>query len=224
MTVPVVALVGVRHRYGNGPWVLDGVDLAVWPGEAVAVTGPSGSGKTTLLSILGLLTDPTSGEVKVGGKPAPSASRRRDRLRAGWFAWVFQTVNVLGHRSAVDNAALGLLARGVPRPTASRQAQAALAAVGLADRVDTPVVDLSGGELQRVCIARAAAAAPKVLLADEPTGQLDHATSLTVLDALWAARRPETALVVATHDPQVAERCDRILQLIDGQLVDGTVR
>ncbi|HHC08740.1 MAG TPA: ABC transporter ATP-binding protein [Actinobacteria bacterium] len=219
-TTAPVSLVGVRHRYGRGPWVLDGVDLTVESGEAVAVMGPSGSGKTTLLSILGLLTAPTDGEVLVAGEPA--GTRRRGRLRAEWFTWVFQTVNVLGHRSALDNAALGLLARGVPRPVASRRAREALAAVGLASRADAPVVELSGGELQRVCIARATAAAPRVILADEPTGQLDHATSLTVLDALWAARRPETALVVATHDPEVAGRCDRVLGLVDGRLTERT--
>lgn len=222
MSIPV-ALVGVRHRYGNGPWVLDEVDLEMRAGESVAVMGPSGSGKTTLLSIVGLLTDPVEGTVLLGGRPAPGTSRRRDRLRATWFSWVFQTVNVLGHRSAQDNAALGLLARGVPRPEAKLVTVEALTQVGLADRADRAVVDLSGGELQRVCIARAVASAPRVLLADEPTGQLDHMTSLKVLDALWAARRPETALVVATHDPMVAERCDRILQLIDGRLVDEQV-
>ncbi len=214
-----VALEGVWHRYGSGPWVLEGLDLEVAAGEAVAVMGPSGSGKTTLLSIVGLLTEPTRGRVRLGGVPVPR-SRRRDRLRAGWFAWVFQTVNVLGHRTAEDNTALGLLARGVPREEATRQARAALGQVGLAERAGSPVVDLSGGELQRVCIARAVAAAPKVVLADEPTGQLDHATSVRVLDALWAARRPDTALVVATHDPQVAERCGRILRLVDGRLIE----
>ncbi len=215
-----VALEGVWHRYGSGPWVLEGLDLEVGAGEAVAVMGPSGSGKTTLLSIAGLLTEPTRGRVRLGGVPVPRSQRRRDRLRAEWFAWVFQTVNVLGHRTAEDNTALSLLARGVPRGEATRQARAALGAVGLADRAGSPVVDLSGGELQRVCIARAVAAAPKVVLADEPTGQLDHATSLRVLDALWAARRPDTALLVATHDPQVAERCDRILRLVDGRLIE----
>jgi ABC-type lipoprotein export system ATPase subunit len=218
-----VALRGVSHRYRSGPWVLDSVHVDIGVGETVAVTGPSGSGKTTLLSILGLLTDPTGGTVLVGGQPLPRSRRARDRLRAVWFSWVFQTVNVLGSRTALDNAALGMLAQGVPRPVGAERAQAALGQVGLADRAVSSVVDLSGGELQRVCIARAVAAAPRVVLADEPTGQLDHHTSLQVLDALFGARRPETALVIATHDPTVAERCDRIVRLIDGHTVEGSV-
>lgn len=216
-----LALEGVSHRYGSGPWVLQDIDVAVAEGEAVAVMGPSGSGKTTLLSIMGLLTTPTGGAVRLGGASALAYTRRRDHARAAWFSWVFQTVNVLGHRTALDNAALGLLARGVRRPEANRIAKAALDAVGLANRADDPVVNLSGGELQRVCIARAVAATPRVVLADEPTGQLDHVTSLYVLDALWAARRPETALVVATHDPHVAGRCDRIIRLVDARAVNS---
>jgi len=221
MTITALRLEGVSHRYGTGPLVLNNIDLAVTPGESVALMGPSGSGKTTLLSIMGLLTVPTAGSVMIDDRSVPRRGRPRDWVRAESFSWVFQTVNVLGSRTAQDNAALSLLARGVPRRQASRSADEALAAVGLAERATDRVVELSGGELQRVCIARAVASIPRFVLADEPTGQLDHATSLQVLDALWAARRPATALVVATHDPMVAQRCDRVVNLIDGHVVEA---
>lgn len=216
-------VVDVSHKYGNGPLVLDHVDIFVGTGEAVALMGPSGSGKTTLLSIMGLLTRPMSGLVAVDGSSLPIGGRRLDAARAALFSWVFQTVNVLGLRTAADNAALGLLARGVPRSRATEQADTALSAVGLADRNRAVVAELSGGELQRVCIARAMAAMPRFVLADEPTGQLDHATSELVVDAMWGARHSDTALVIATHDPMVAERCDRIIGLVDGHAVDQGV-
>lgn len=215
-----LTLEGVSHRYGRGPLVLNGIDATFGAGETVALMGPSGSGKTTLLSICGLLTDPTSGVVLVDGEPISGTGRHRDRLRSELFSWVFQTVNVLGTRTARDNTALGLLARGTPRAEASRAADEALAAVGLMDRATDRVTDLSGGELQRVCVARAMASVPRFVLADEPTGQLDHATSVLVLDALWAARDPDTTLIIATHDPVVAQRCERVINLIDGIVIE----
>ena len=220
MTESGLRVGSVSHRYGKGTLVLDNIDMFVASGEAVALMGPSGSGKTTLLSIMGLLTRPASGFVAVDGSRLPQRGRRLDAARAGLFSWVFQTVNVLGQRTVTDNAALGLLARGVPRGQAAEQANTALAAVGLAGRNLADVAELSGGELQRVCIARAMAAVPRFVLADEPTGQLDHATSELVVDALWEARHSDTALVIATHDPTVAQRCDRVIRLVDGQAID----
>lgn len=220
MNQPGLHVRDVSHRYGKGPLVLDHVDIFVATGEAVALMGPSGSGKTTLLSIMGLLTRPVSGSVAVDGVPLARRGRRLDAARGELFSWVFQTVNVLGQRTATDNAALGLLARGMPRSRATEQADTALSAVGLAGRNRAVVSELSGGELQRVCIARAMAAMPRLVLADEPTGQLDHATSELVVDALWEARYSDTALVIATHDPMVAKRCDRVIRLVDGHAVD----
>jgi len=211
---------GVSHRYGTGPLVLDQVDISVASGEAVALMGPSGSGKTTLLSIMGLLTRPSSGVVTVDGDTLPQRGRTQDAARAELFSWVFQTVNILGQRTATDNAALGLLARGVARSSATERADTALSAVGLVGRNRSLVSELSGGELQRVCIARAMAATPRFVLADEPTGQLDHATSELVVDAMWDARHPDTALIIATHDPMVAERCDRVVHLMGGRAED----
>jgi ABC-type lipoprotein export system ATPase subunit len=219
--MPGLTLEGIAHRYWRGPLVLDGIDATFRAGETVALMGPSGSGKTTMLSICGLLTQPTSGTVSIDGEPVSTRGKDRDRLRAELFSWVFQTVNVLGTRSARDNTSLGLLARGIPRPEASRASDVALRAVGLAQRAADRVNDLSGGELQRVCIARAMAAAPRFVLADEPTGQLDRTTSDLVLDALWAARDPGTTLIIATHDPTVARRCDTIINLVDGTIQES---
>jgi len=210
---------GIGHAYRPGQWVLSEVSLDVQAGESVALLGPSGSGKTTLLSILGLLQTPTHGRVLIDGEAR--SARQAGRLRAELFAWVFQTVNTLRRRTALDNAAVGLLARGVGREESNRLAAEALAAVGLGEMGAVPVERLSGGELQRVCIARAVAARPRFLLADEPTGQLDRSTSDRVLEALWAARLPETALVIATHDLDAASRCDRVVQLVDGHVMSA---
>jgi ABC-type lipoprotein export system ATPase subunit len=213
---PALELVGISHRYGRGPTVLHDVHLSVDAGNTVALMGPSGSGKSTLLAIAGLLTTPSSGEVRVDGTRVPKSDSGRSRLRTERYSWVFQTVNVFGARTAQDNVEVGLLAQGTPRREARKRAGEALTAVGLADHRNKPVRTLSGGEVQRVCIARATALRPLIILADEPTGQLDRGTSDAVLDALWEARHPDTVLVVATHDPEVAHRCDRVIQLVDG--------
>ena len=215
-----LAVAGAGHRYSErGPAVLSGVSLTIAPGESVALMGPSGSGKTTLLGILGLLFSPSEGEVLLDGSAIPR--RRRTALRAGSFAWVFQGTNVLPRRSALDNAALGLLARGVSLAEAEAAAAAALAAVGVGQLAAKPANTLSGGELQRVCVARAIAARPRFILADEPTGQLDHANTEGVVEALVASRPPGTAVIIATHDPEVAAHCDRIIRLRDGRVVEG---
>ena len=214
-----LSLRGVGHAYVPGRWVLRGVDVEIGAGESVALVGPSGSGKTTLLSIIGLLQQPSEGTVSLDGRQVSDGGRGRSGLLGEVFAWVFQSVNTLRHRSALDNTALGLLARGLRRRDAESVAAEALDRVGLAGFEHAPVETLSGGELQRVCIARAVAARPRFLLADEPTGQLDRSTSDRVLDALWQARLPETAIIVATHDPDAAARCDRVLRLIDGRVV-----
>jgi ABC-type lipoprotein export system ATPase subunit len=179
--------------------------------------GPSGSGKTTLLGILGLLFTPSQGGVLLDG--APVSHRRRTALRASAFAWVFQGANVVSHRSALDNAALGLLARGARVREAEEAARAALDAVGIGQLAGKAANTLSGGELQRVCVARAIAARPRFILADEPTGQLDHANTEGVIQALIGNRPDGAAVVIATHDPEVAAHCDRIVRLRDGVVV-----
>lgn len=213
-----LTLEGISKRYTDERLVLDGVDLDVRNGETVAIMGPSGSGKTTLLSIIGLLLDPSSGRVLVDGDPAPKRERQRHLIRTQTFGWILQTVNVIGRRTAADNVAIPLLSAGAGRRLGMETAMFALAKVGLADQADTPVRLLSGGEVQRVCIARALAHRPSYLLCDEPTGQLDHHTSLEVLDALWELLSATgSTLVVATHDPTVANSCGRVVDLVDGK-------
>jgi putative ABC transport system ATP-binding protein len=212
----------VGHTYnGSGEWVLRDIFLTMRPGEAVALLGPSGSGKTTLLSIIGLLLEPTRGQIVLDGRVLTGRRQRARGLQLEAFAWIFQTMNMLSRRTALDNTVVGLLAKGEARGPAEQVAAAALASVGLGHLAGSPVHQLSGGELQRVCIARAVAAHPRFLLADEPTGQLDHATSADVLDALWSARHPDTAMVIATHDLEVSSRCDRAIRLVDGRLEEA---
>jgi ABC-type lipoprotein export system ATPase subunit len=214
-----LTLRNVAHRYAAGlPWVVRGIDLEVADGESVALMGPSGSGKTTLLSILGLLTHPAEGEVLLDGEPITN-SRAASGLRTTQFSWVFQTANALLRRSAVENAALQLLARGAAPEGAHKIARIELERVGVGHLAGRPARLLSGGELQRVCIARALAAAPRWILADEPTGQLDHATTLEVGSALIENRPIGTSVILATHDPEVAARCERIVRLVDGAIV-----
>ena len=217
-----LAVRDVTHRYepGGSP-VLDDISFTFPAGRSIAIVGPSGSGKTTLLTILGLLIAPTSGAVELDGAPLARRGGRRARLRADIFGWVFQTVNVLARRSVEDNAMLGLLARGTDRERARVEASAALERVGLGSFASRAARSLSGGELQRLCIARALAVRPRFLLADEPTGQLDHATSDAVIEALLMGRDPGTTVVIVTHDLHVASQCDLTLSISDGRLQLG---
>ncbi len=197
---------------GRAP-VLHEVQLDVRVGESVAVVGPSGSGKTTLLALLGGLLRPGSGRVFV--------ERADEQLPvANHVSWVLQTVNVLSDRSVLDNVAVGTFADGLDRGAAATRAHAALDAVGLAGTADRAVRTLSGGEAQRVVIARAAVSDRPVLLADEPTGQLDQDTSAHVIDALLRSAA-DKIVVVVTHDPAVAARCSRTLKLGAAQLLAG---
>jgi len=204
---------GVAHRYGNGPMVLIDVDLVVEPGDTIAVVGPSGSGKTTLLSIMGGLLRPFKGEAVLDG-----FVMGREEPPPGSLSWIFQTINLLGRRTAIDNVALGLLALGAELHEARARARILLEAVGLKGIEDRPAMTPSGGESQRVGVARALVGEPRYVLADEPTGQLDRSTSLVVADALFGARPAGTAIVVASHDPLLAERCRRRYEIVDGHL------
>ena len=210
----------VTHRYGPAsPPVLRGLSFVFPEDCSLAVVGPSGSGKTTLLAIAGLLLAPSEGEVRIDGKEVSRG--QAGELRTRLFGWVFQTVNVLSGRSVEDNAMLSLLARGTREEDARAAAQGALATVGLGEFGERRANSLSGGELQRLCIARAVAAKPRFLLADEPTGQLDGATTERVTRALIEGRPKGTTLLMVTHDPLVAAQCDLTLALQDGQLSIG---
>ena len=192
--------------------VLSSAHLVVDEGETVAVLGPSGSGKSTLLSVLGGLIQPTRGTAHV-----ETSDGSQVRMREA-CAWVLQTVNVLPERSALANVAIAGMASGLSRRAAMGDAALRLSAVGLDDRAQEPARVLSGGELQRVVIARALASRRPFILADEPTGQLDRATSDAVLDALFNSTCG-AGVVVVTHDPVVAERCGRVVRIDDGVAV-----
>ena len=203
----------VAHRY-DGDFVLEDVSLQITPGSTLAITGPSGSGKTTLLSIIGGLLDPTRGTVTIDGR------RVKDSDMSTTFAWVFQTTNLLPRRSVKDNVAFGRLQHGDRRRSADAAAVEALGAVGLEDKVDRPAYSLSGGETQRVGIARAVASGAPWILADEPTGQLDRRTSDEIADLLVDARRSDQAVIIATHDLVLARRCDSRLRIENGRLME----
>lgn len=207
----------------DGPTVraLDGVSVAVARGEVVGIAGPSGSGKSTLLHLLAALETPTSGTVRLGGVDVSELGERgRARLRLDHVGVVFQRFHLLPALSARANVALPLVEQGVGKGTRRERASARLETVGLDDRTSHKPGQLSGGEQQRVAIARALVTEPDVVVADEPTGELDAATSEQVLSAL-AAVAEDRAVVVASHDEQALGTCDRMLRLRDGRLVEG---
>lgn len=204
---------GVGHQYRTGRPVLADVNLRIGSGDTVAFVGPSGSGKTTLISILGGLLRPTDGEVVLDGAPVSHRG-----FPPATVAWVFQTANLFGHRTAMDNVAIGAYGRGSPPQEAAATAERVLADVGLKGFAARRANTLSGGEAQRVGIARALASQPRFVLADEPTGQLDAETSRQIQATLLDARPADTALVLATHDLEFAARCERVFTIRNGCL------
>ena len=216
---PVLELAGVTRIYPGSPPVraLAGVDVAIHPGERVAVLGPSGSGKSTLLHVLGTLERPTSGTVRVTGRDVSSLSDAEvSAVRGHRLGFVFQQFHLLDHLDAVGNVTLGLLYRGGAARLRRRAAVGARERVGLGHRLAHRPPALSGGERQRVAIARAVAGRPAVLLADEPTGNLDTATGEGIIALLRDLAHDGTALVVVTHDPGIAAAMDRRLEMRDG--------
>jgi predicted ABC-type transport system involved in lysophospholipase L1 biosynthesis ATPase subunit len=216
-------LEGVHHAYeraGELIPVLQGADLEVRAGELVAVVGRSGSGKSTLLHVAGGLVTPAAGTVSIGGRPLASLdAKARAAVRRRTIGFVFQFFHLLPHLSVRDNVALPLLLDGARTRTARARADEVLAAVGLADRAAHLPAELSGGQLQRSAIARALVSEPDVVLADEPTGNLDATTAAEVLDLLVTqVRERDVALVLVTHDDVAAARADRVLHLVDGLL------
>ena len=203
--------------------VLRGITMDVAAGELVALEGPSGSGKTTLLSIMGCILTPTSGELRVAGRPVRGRDEAALReVRRQSIGFVFQQYNLFPALTALENVEYSLNVRGMGGRGAHDEARRVLARVGLGDRLDFLPRDLSGGQKQRVAIARALAGEPRVLLADEPTANLDTATGASILDLFQElAKREGRGVLVVTHDPKVRRVADRVVGIRDGRLVDG---
>ncbi|MFL0672524.1 MAG: ABC transporter ATP-binding protein [Erythrobacter sp.] len=224
---PIVALTGLKRAFEQGGErieVLRGVDLAIQPGEIVALLGPSGSGKSTMLQAVGLLEGGFEGSISLVGERAETlASDERTRLRREHLGFVYQFHHLLPDFDARENVVMPQMIRGVARPEAEARADQLLASLGLGARLTHRPSQLSGGEQQRVAVARALANRPALVLADEPTGNLDEHTADAVLSQFLELVRGEgSAALVATHNERLAARMDRVVRLKDGLLHEGT--
>ena len=223
MSAPLITLAGISRVYQTGRIdvrALDGVDLVIDHGEFVAIIGPSGSGKSTLMNIVGCLDRPTAGRYVLDGT---SVEEFDDddlaRVRSRSIGFVFQSYNLLPRTSALDNVAMALAYQGVGRKERHTRAVAALERLGLADRLDHEPTELSGGQQQRVAIARALVTEPALILADEPTGNLDTSSGAEVIGILRELHSTGRTIVLITHDADVAASADRQIHVRDGRLV-----
>jgi putative ABC transport system ATP-binding protein len=226
MAQPVITLENVEKTYQVGPVpvrALDGVSLEVARGDYVAIMGPSGSGKSTLMNLIGCLDRPTRGKYllnarEIGGLDDDALAG----IRNSEIGFIFQTFNLLPRASALENVALPLVYSGVPHEERQRRAGEALRAVGLADRMHHRPNEMSGGQRQRVAIARALVNRPSILLADEPTGNLDSRTGDEIMSLVDRLQQQGNTILLVTHEPSLAERAARVLRLHDGRVVSDT--
>ena len=218
---PVVELAGISREFPGTPPVqaISSVELLIEPGEYLSIIGPSGSGKSTLLHLLGLLDRPTAGTYLLDGVDVAGLTEsRRCALRAGRIGFVFQAFHLMPRRTVLDNVMLSMLYQGVPRRERRDRAAATLDQVGLTGRMDFLPPVLSGGERQRVAIARALAGSPSLLLADEPTGNLDQANAIGVMELFDELHADGLTLAVITHDEDISRRAGRRVRITDGML------
>ena len=222
----LIRLENITHAYATGASsqaVLYDVSFSVPTGQSCAIVGASGSGKSTLLNLIGLLDEPTSGRVLLAGEDMTNAdAESRAIARNRIIGFVFQSFNLLPRLDALDNVALPLLYRGIPQPQARQAALTQLERVGLSNRSHHRPADMSGGQRQRVAIARALVGEPSLLLADEPTGNLDSQTAQDIIGLLLSLNRERgTTLVVVTHDTGIADRMARCIQVLDGRIEEA---
>ncbi len=222
MAPPVIDCRGVERRFRMGEadvQALRGVSLRVDRGEYVAIVGPSGSGKSTLMNILGCLDSPSGGSYRLDGEPVERLSDAElAAVRNRKIGFVFQTFNLMARQTALDNVALPLVYAGVPRVERRARAREVLEHVGLGNRLDHRPDQLSGGQRQRVAVARALVTRPSLMLADEPTGNLDQATGRDVLQLFDELHAGGATIVLVTHDPQIARRARRRIEIMDGRV------
>lgn len=215
----LIDLSQITRSFPPSTRALRNVTFSISPGQSVAITGPSGSGKSTLLGILGLLDSPDSGTYTLEGTHVESLTQRqKTEVRKTSIGYIFQAFNLIDYLSVRENILHSLDIKGLHGAAASERADTTLEQVGLTHRADAYPPTLSGGEQQRTAIARALSADPKVLLCDEPTGNLDSTNSRTVLDLLLAALTPENTVIIVTHDPAIAAACDRQIVIEDGSV------
>lgn len=218
--MPAQALLTCQHLsrfYPPLTWALKDASLELFPGDSLAITGASGSGKSTLLGLIGLLDSPTSGSLYLAGQEVSKASEKeRTRARAQHISFVFQGFHLVQHLTAWENVTYALEMRGRPSRQARKDAAQALEEVGLSHRLNSLPSSLSGGEQQRVAVARALASKSSLILCDEPTGNLDSSNSHKILDLLLA--QEDRALVIVTHEDDIARRCQGQMIMVDGQL------
>ncbi len=223
---PVIALHGLTKRYGIGDaeqTVLDGIDLEIKKGEFIAIMGPSGCGKTTLLNVLGLLDKPDDGEYKLDGKNVERlSSAKRAEIRSGRIGFVFQSFNLVPRLSVIENVALPLAYTGTSHVKSLKKASSMLGQFHLNEREYYMPWQLSGGQTQRVAIARALVNDPSIILADEPTGNLDSKSSHIILEELSDIHRRGNTIIMVTHNPDMTTYADRVITMLDGRIDTDT--
>src|SRR5438128_3658839 len=224
MSEPLIALAGIKKVFYTDDvetHALSDIHLEIRRGEYLAIAGPSGCGKTTLLSILGLLDSPTEGSYTLDGQPVSRLSAaERARVRNRQIGFIFQAFNLIGDLTVYENVELPLTYRGLPAEKRRRRVQAALERVGMSHRMKHFPAQLSGGQQQRVAVARAVAGDPAILLADEPTGNLDSTNGEAVMELLRELHQGGATVCMVTHDPRYAQHADRTVQLFDGRVVE----